>query len=72
MTCYGIGHERIKVCGNRPAKCVIGLGEHKVEEHLCGVIGCTKGKGKICPHVTVKCANCGGSHMANSSRCISR
>ncbi len=72
MTCCGIGHERMGSCGNRPAKCVICSGAHKVEEHQCGVIGCTKGRGKICPHVKAQCANCGGGHMANSSRCISR
>ena len=36
------------------------------------MIGCTKGSGKVCAHVIVKCANCGGGHMANSSRCTSR
>ena len=72
MTCCGIGHERMGGCGNRPAKCVICAGSHKVEEHQCGVIGCTKSRGKICPHVPVLCANCGGSHTANSLRCISR
>ncbi len=72
MTCCGIGHERMGSCRNRPTKCVICSGAHKVEEHQCGVIGCTKGRGKTCPHVKAQCANCGGGHMANSSRCISR
>ena len=72
MTCCGIGHERMRGCGNRPAKCIICTGAHKVEEHQCGMTRCTKGRGKICPHITVKCANCGGSHMANFSRCVSR
>ena len=72
MTCCGIGHARMGECGNRPAKCAICTGAHKVEEHQCGVAGCIKGRGKICPHVTVKCANCDGNHMANSPRCISR
>ena len=34
------------------------------------MIGCTKGRGKICPHVPVLCANCGGSHIANPLWCI--
>ncbi len=72
MTCCGIGHERMGDCGNRPAKCAIYTGAYKVEEHQCGVVGCTKGRGKICPRITVKCANCGGNHMANSLRCNSR
>ncbi len=72
MACCGIGHERMGSCGNRPARCIICTGPHKVEEHQCGVIGCTKGRGKVCVHVTVKCANCGGGHMANSPRCASR
>ena len=42
----------------------------QVEEHQCEVIGCTKDKGKICPHVKAQCANYGGGHMANFSRCI--
>lgn len=71
MTCCGIDHERMGSCGNRPARFIICTGPHKVEEHQCGVIGCTKGRGKVCVHVTVKCPNCGGGHMANSPRCVS-
>lgn len=72
MTCCGIGHERMGNCGNRPVQCTICTGAHKIEDHQCGVVGCTKNKGKICPHVKVKCANCGGSHMASLLRCVSR
>ena len=72
MTCCGISHERMGDCRNWPAKCIIYTGAHKVEEHQCGVTGCTKSRGKICPHITVMCANCGGGHMANSPRCVSR
>ena len=72
MTCCGIGHERMGSCGDRPPKCVICAGPHKVEDHCCGVAGCNKGKGKICIYVTAKCANCGGIHTANSPRCVSR
>ena len=72
MTCYGIGHEQMGNCRDQPPKCVICAGSHKVEEHLCGVAGCSKGKRKIYVHVTIKCANCGGTHAANSPRCVSR
>lgn len=72
MTCCGIGHERMGSCGDRAPQCIICSGPHKMEEHYCGVAGCVKGKGKICAHVTAKCANCGGNHTANSPRCVSR
>ena len=72
MTCYGIGHERMGSCGNRAPQCIICSGPHKMEEHCYGVIGFRKGKGKICAHMTAKCANCGGNHTANSPRCTSR
>ena len=72
MTCCGIGHERMGKCGSRPPKCVICAGPHKMDEHQCGVNGCNKGSRKICAHVVVKCANCDGSHPANSSQCASR
>lgn len=72
ITCCGIGHERMGSCGNRPPQCIICTGPHKVDEHRCGVTGCNKGRGRICVHVTVKCANCGGNHTADSPRCTSR
>ena len=72
MICCGIGHHRMGSCGDRPEKCLICAGPHKVENHQCGVAGCNKGKGKICAHITPKCANCGGTHVANSPRCASR
>lgn len=28
---------------------------------------CTKSSRKVCAHITVKCANCGNDHIANSS-----
>ena len=68
-TCCGIGHERMGNCGNRLPKCVICAGPHKVEDHQCGVSGCHKKPGKSCVHVKVQCANCGGSHPADSNRC---
>lgn len=72
MTCYGIGHERMRDCGDRPAKCIICAGLHKIEEHRCGVVGCRKGNGKICVYITALCANCGSQHTANFLRCALR
>ena len=43
-----------------------------MEEHQCRVNGCNNGRGKTCVHVLVKCANCGGNHLANSNRCALR
>ena len=72
MTCCGIGHERMGKCGDRKPRCVMCAGPHKLEDHQCGVTGCHKGKGKMCIHITAKCANCEGDHCANSNRCTQR
>ena len=44
---------------------------HKMDKHQCEVNGYNKGLRKICAHVVVKCANCGGNHPANFNRCTS-
>lgn len=72
VTSCGIEHRRMGGYGNQPAKCIIYIGEHKVEEYKGGVIGCTKGKRRICPHITIRCDNCGGNHMAYFLLCSSR
>lgn len=72
LTCCGIGHKRMGSCGNRPPKYIIWAVPHKVEEHCCVVAGYNKREGKICVHVTAKYANCGGNHVANFPRCVSR
>ena len=72
LTCCGIGHERMGKCGDQPPKCIICAGPHKVEDHRCGVNGCSKGIGKMCAHVLALCANCGGNHPANSTHCTLR
>ena len=53
----------------RPAKCTLCAGSHRLEEHMCGVGGCQVGSGKICMHVTATCANCQGNHQATSTKC---
>ena len=72
MSCAGVGHDRMGECGDRAIQCVICAGAHKVENHKCGVTGCTTKVGKICTHVTPKCANCGGNHQATAFRCPAR
>ena len=72
MTCCGISHEQMGKCGDRTPRCVIYAGPHKVKDHQCGVTGCHKRKGKVCIHVMVQCANCGGGHFANLNRCTLR
>ena len=72
MTYCGIRHEQMGSCGDRAPQCMICSGLHKMKEHCCGVAGCIKRKGKICAHVTAKCANCGGNHTANSLQYVSR
>ena len=67
-----MGHKQMGSCEDRPPKCIICTGPHKVEKHCCGVAGCIKRRGEICVHVTAKCANCGRSHTANSLRSVSR
>lgn len=59
-------------CANRPPQCIICTGPYKVKKHRCGIAGCNKEKGKICAHVTAKCANCGENYTANSPQCTSR
>ena len=72
MTCCGIGHEWMGGYENQPAKCIICTEAYKFEKHQYGVTGCTKNRGKVYLYITVKCANCGGSHIVNFPRYISR
>ena len=30
------------------------------------------GRGRMCPHVMAKCANCGGPHGARADACVAR
>lgn len=68
MICCGISRHQMGSCGNRHEKCLICVGHHKVENHQCGIEGCNKGKRKICAHISLKCANSGRAHVANSPR----
>lgn len=68
-TYYGISYEQMGKCEDRLPKYVICAGPHKVEDHQCGVVCCHKKPGKICIYLKVQCANCGGSHPTDSTRC---
>ena len=72
MSCAGVGHDRLGKCGDRAIQCVSCAGAHRVENDRCGVTGCTIKMGKICTHITPKCANCGGNHQATAFKCPAR
>ena len=54
------------------AQCVIYAGAHKSENYKCGITGCATKRRKICIHVVLKYANCGGNHQATVFRCPAR
>lgn len=72
MSCVGVGHDRLGKCGDRAIQCIICVGSHKVESHRRGVTSCMVKMGKICTHVTPKCANCGEKHQATAFKCPAR
>ena len=53
-------------------KCAICAKEHATKDHRCSVEGCRVGKGRMCPHVTAKCANCGGPPGARAEVCAAK
>jgi hypothetical protein len=44
-------------------RCNLYMEKHRTDQHLCQVVGCTKGKGQQCTHLIVKCPNCRGQHV---------
>ena len=70
--CCGISHNRLGKCGERPTKCTICAGTHKLEEYKCGMKGCETGFGMICSNVTAVCANCKGGHQATLGKCLAK
>lgn len=72
MSCAGVGHNRLGECGDRTLQCVICAGDHKAENHTCGITGCNVKKGKICAYVMPKCANYGGNHQTTAFKCPAR
>ena len=70
--CCGIGHDYPGSCGQKPAKCTLCAGPHKLEEHKYGVSGCQIRSGRICTYITATCANCQGNHQATSTKSLVR
>ena len=46
--------------------CSLCAKDHTTTDHRCPVEGCRAGKGRLCPHGTAKCANCGELHGARA------
>ena len=69
MSCAGVDHDRLRECGDRAVQYVICTGAYKAENNRCEMTGCTIKMGKICTHVTPKCANCGANHQATAYKC---
>jgi hypothetical protein len=64
--CLAFGHHPSQCTGTQ--HCNICSREHPAHLHTCGRTDCPT-KGKACLHTTIKCNNCGDSHMANSKEC---
>ena len=58
-------------CSSTDPKCPICSGD-QATHHKCPVEGCKVGRGRPCPHGTVKCANCGGPHGARADACAAK
>ena len=43
-----------------------------MDKHYCGVTDYTKGRGKICTHITIKCASYESNYLANLLYYISK
>ena len=53
-------------------KCSICAKEHATRDQRCSVEGCRVGRGRMCPHMTAKRANCGGPHGARADACAAK
>ena len=71
LRCGGWGHGTPH-CEARDPKCAICAAGHAMKDHRCSVEGCRVGRGRMCPHTTAKCANCGGPHGARADVCVAR
>jgi hypothetical protein len=69
--CSQFGHDSYKDC-QEPPKCAICGGNHEIKDHKCAIKGCIAQIGKPCTHITQKCVNCNGPHLANFSYCPKR
>ena len=59
-------------CEAKDPKCAICMKEHATRDHWYSVEGCQVGRGHMCPHTMVKCANCGGPHRARADACMAK
>ena len=59
-------------CSSTEPRCSICSGEHEATNYRCLVGGCKVGRGRQCPHATIKCANCGGPHGAGVDACTAK
>ena len=59
-------------CKAKDPRCAICAKEHATRDHRCSVEGCRVGRGRMCPHMTAKRANCGGPHGARADACAAK
>ena len=69
LRCGEWGHITPHCDEAKKPRCAICAMEHTTRDHRCSVEGCWVGKGRMCPHTTAKCANCGGPHGARADAC---
>ena len=69
--CSGWGHIAPH-CEAAEPKCSICAKDHEDTNHRCPVEGRKVGSGRLCPHRTTKCANCGGPHGAWADACAAK
>ena len=58
-------------CSAAP-RCSICAEEHTTQDHRCPVEGCRAGRGRGCPHMTTRCANCRGPLGARVAACAAK
>ena len=59
-------------CKAADPRCSICVKNHEETNHRCPVEGRKVGRGCLCPHGTVKRANCGGPHGARADACAAK
>ena len=59
-------------CQAAAPRCVVYSSDHHTTDHRRPVEGRRVGRGRHCPHVTVKCANCDGPHGAQAEACAAK
>ena len=62
--CQEFGHSQTRC--NKSVKCQLCAENHQTINHVCRFC---EVKGKLCIHTQLKCSNCQGAHMADSTSC---